>query len=153
MMCAKEILEIKKIADFERAEKERQEAAAKALALAKRREEAKANTYEYAKKLVNSLINQAKNGQEMKIVRYYEGDGNGLHQVMRQYDYSPYSNGVRPWYHDYKMPALNLDYLMELLAGLCYNVDRDISWLYVNSYRTEKFTRISISVPSSLPCD
>lgn len=153
MKCAREILEIKKIADFERAEKEHQEAAAKALALAKRREEAKVDTFEYAKKLVNSLINQAKNGQEMKIVCYYEGDGEGLHRAMCRWDRSPYSNGVRPWSRNYEMPALNLDYLMELLTGLCYDVKRDIGWLYVNSYRTEKFTRIIISVPSSLPCD
>ena len=152
MMCAQEILEAKKIIDLERAERERQEAAAKALALAKRREEAKADTFKYAEGLVNSLLSCAKNGQTMKIVSYYESDGNGLHQVMRQDDYR-YSNGIRRWECDYTVPQLNLSYLVELLTSLCYDVKRSIELLPVNSCRKERFTSITVSVPSSLPCN
>lgn len=152
MMCAKEILEAKKIGDMEREERKRQEELAKEQARAKRREEAKAMTFKYAEELVRQLYNRAKNGEDLKIIRHYDSNLDGLYQPMIKDTYK-YSNGVQAWYHNKTTPPLNLDYLIELLTNLCYEVERNTVSLPVNSCRSEKFIRITISVPSSLPCD
>ena len=150
-MCAKEILEAKKIGDMEREERKRQEELAKEQARAKRREEAKAATFKYTEKLVNQLYSRAKNGEELKIIRHYETNLDGLYLPMTKSNYK-YSNGIQAWYHD-TTTLLNLDYLIELLINLCFKVERDMVSLPVNSCRSERFTRITISVPTTLPCD
>lgn len=152
MKCAREILEAKRVGDMEREERKRQEELAREQARAKRREEAKAATFKYAEELVRELYNRAKNGEDLKINHYYDSDPDVLYRPMIRDTYK-YSNGVRAWYHNKAVPPLNLDYLIELLTSLCYQVERDKVLLHVNSCRTEKFTRITISVPSSLPCD
>jgi hypothetical protein len=152
MKCAREILETKKISDMEREERKRQEELAKEQARAKRREEAKAATFKYAEELVSQLYSRAKNGGDLKITHYYESNPDVLYRPMVKDSYK-YSNGVQAWYSSSAVPPLNLEYLIELLTSLCYQVERDTVLLHVNSCRSEKFTRIIISVPATLPCD
>lgn len=152
MKCAKEILEAKKISDMEREERKRQEELAKEQARAKRREEAKAVTFKYAEELVCQLYNRATSGGDLKITHYYECGPDALYRPMVK-DAHKYSNGVQAWHSTTAVPPLNLEYLIELLTSLCYQVERDTVLLYVNSCRTERFTRITISVPTTLPCD
>lgn len=152
MKCAKEILETKKISDMEREERKRREELERAQARAKRREEAKAATFKYAEELVSQLYNCAKNGEELSIGRYYECGPDELYLPMVR-NARRYSNGVQAWFSSPAEPPLNLEYLVELLTSLCYQVKRDNVYLYVNSCRTEKFTRIIISVPTTPPCD
>lgn len=152
MKCAREILEAKKISDMEREERKRQEELAREQARAKRREEAKAATFKYAEGLVHQLYNRATSGEDLSIRCYYESDPDVLYRPMVKDSYK-YSNGIQAWHSTAAVPPLNLEYLIELLTSLCYHVERDTVRLYVNSCRTENFTRITISVPATLPCD
>ena len=144
MKCAREILEIKKAADMERAEQEH-------LAWVARQEKAKIAAMNYAEEISAKLYECAKKGLSLVFIEHFARNG-GLYQHMWQNPH-PYTNGVREWHVDHGKPELNMEYLTELLSGLCYKVSFRECELYVNSYRKERFYELTVSIPSTLPCE
>ena len=144
MKCAMEILKIKKAADMERAEQEH-------LAWVARQEKAKIATMNYAEEISAKLYECAKKGCSLIFIFFFARDG-GLYRHMWQ-DSRPYKNGVREWHVDHGKSALNMEYLTELLSGLCYKVSFRECELYVNSYRKKRFYELTVSIPSTLPCE
>ncbi len=147
MKCAVEVLKIKKAADAERVEQER-------IRKFQVLETAKAATLIYAEEIVSELCNRAREGKSLSITRHFDPNADGLYRQM--YKGSAYSNGREPYrtYREDQRPALNMDYLKETLADLCYTISERSCWLHINSTSsTHPYREITFSVPSSLPCD
>lgn len=153
MKCAREVLEVKKSAEIERMIQHQLEEQRRAQKRAEARKQAEAATAAYAEGIVRRLMYNAKYGYNLEVSDYFDSDHNGygLYQVMKQTD-RKYTNGIHPWCKVHNAPLLDMELLVTMLRKACYAVTFSECCLHVNSYRTEWFHHLTVTVPKEVPC-